>query len=182
MIAGTPTLPGQVNQNQIMQLLQQLQNNPMSGQASSDLTNLYNGYQTAFNAIAPEEQAATQQYNTQTGLDASSALGSLNSRGLGNSLLGTSMQAGGPVQGGYGTGALQQLASQRALGLNQLQQGYVNQANSLNNSLLSQAGQDVQGWGNLGINQQMLQAQTQAQQPNLFGIAGLGISALGALA
>lgn len=182
MIAGTPTMPGQVSQSQIMQYLQALQGNPMQGQASNDLTGLYNGYQQAFQAIAPEEQAALGNYDTQSGLAASSAIGGLNSRGLTESLLGSKMQAGGPLQGGYGSGALQQLATQRLLGRNQMQQGFAGQANSLNNSLLSEAGQDVQGWGGLGINQQMLQAQIQSQQPNIFGLLGLGVSAAGAFA
>lgn len=178
MFAGTQ-LPGQVNQNQVMQLLSGMgQNNPYLGQAGIDLTSLYNGYNQAFGAIVPEEQASLSNYDTQSALAQKQAMGSMNARGLTNSLLGTTFQQSGPLQAGQGSGALQQLAQQRLLGRNQMQQGFVNQANQLNQDILGEAGQTANQYGYLGDQQQMFDAQMQAQNPNIFGLGALGVNFL----
>ncbi len=169
-------IPGMIGQQQAFSPFSALNGSPFQGQANAAFGNDYNAYQQAFGALQPEENAALSNYQQQTGLLANQATGALNARGLGQSLLGTVMQPGQAPTAGQGSGALQQLAQQRLMGQNQLQQGYVNQANSLNNNLLTQGTDLATQYQGLGLQQQQINAQNQAQGPNLFNMGGLALS------
>lgn len=178
MVSGANTLPGMINSSQINPFLNGMANNPYQTQATNAIGNLYSAYSSAYNALAPSETAALTQFNTQSGQMKSQAAGGLNARGLTNSLLGTKLQGSSSPISGYGSGALTQLAAQRMSQQNNLQQGYVNQANQLNNNFLSNAGNIASTYGSLGNEQQRLTAQNQAQQPNIFGVLGLATKAI----
>jgi hypothetical protein len=173
MISGSQ-LPQGMTLQQLQAQLQGLNGTPFQGQGQGALATDFNSYNQAFQQIAPEEQAALGQFNVQSGDMANQAVGSLNSRGLGNSLLGTNIN--GQQTSGYGSGALQQLAQQRLMGQNQLQQGYTNEANQLNNSMMG----DANGIGNyyqqLGMQQQKMNAQQQSQEFNPMSAASLALS------
>ena len=176
MFSGSQ-MPSMLGQGSLDPYLSQLNGLPTQGQGSSALTALYGPYAQAFSQLQPQENAALQQYGIQSGQAKNQAVGNLNARGLTNSLLGTRAGAGQGPTSGYGSGALQNLAQQRLQGQNQLMQGYTNEANSLNNNLLSEAGQTASGFGNLGLQQARLSLQEQGQQPGLLNLFGLGAKA-----
>lgn len=151
---------------------------PYYGQATNQQNQNYNAYSQAFQGLQGLVDPSLQNYDTQTGLAQKSALGSLNARGMGNSLLGTRFQGASSPISGYGSGALQQLAQQRLLGRNQMQQGFTDRANQLNNNFLSNTNALQSYYQQLGLQSQRLEAQEQAQQPNILNLAELGISLL----
>jgi len=148
---------------------------PQAGDILSQIPALnaqYGAYKNAYSALQPAENAALGSYDIQTGNVRNQALGSLNSRGLGRSLLGNRMAGETAPTSGYGSGALSNLAASRLTGRNALQQGYTSQANQLTNELMGTAYNAQNQFSNLDIERRKLkQAQDQASNPlNIFGL------------
>lgn len=174
MFAG-PTLPSMLSSAQAFDPLNALQGSQYYGQAQGALGGQYNAYQNAFSALAPQEDSSLQNYDAQSLLARNRAVGNLNARGLGNSLLGTKFQGVSSPISGQGSGALQQLAQQRLMGRNQLQQGFTNQGNQLNNELLGEGNNLSMAYQGLNNQAKKLGAQEQANTPGLADLFSTGL-------
>lgn len=138
---------------------------PKSGDILSQIPALnaqYGAYKNAYSALQPAEDASLGSYDVQTGNVRNRALGSLNGRGLGRSLLGNRMGGDSAPTSGYGSGALANIASSRLTGRNAVEQGYTNQANSLTNDLMGTAYNAQNQFNSLDLEKQRLKQQQDA--------------------
>jgi len=167
-MANEYTLPAKLDWTKVSSYLNPVRGTKYGSQAESSLRDEYGAYGDVFKSLLPEEQAQEQLYGQQSGMMKNRLVGSLNSRGLGNSLLGTKF--GDNVISGQGSGALQNLAMQRLQGRNALRQGYTQRANELNNQLTGGAGALNDYYQRLGMDDRKLSAQEEANSPNFFSM------------
>jgi len=138
----------------------------------------YGAYKTAYDALQPAEDAALGSYDVQSGNVRNSAVGGLNARGLGRSLLGNKTGVSSSPTSGYGSGALANLAASRLSGRNAVEQGYTGQANQLNNELMGDAYSAQNNFNQYDIQKQRLKMQQDQANDPLSGLLSIGTQAL----
>jgi hypothetical protein len=163
-----------INQNQFQSYLGPYAKDILGGNPA--LQAQYGAYTKAYNSLSPSEAAALGSYDIQTGNEKNQALGSLNARGLGRSLMGNLGPTGPSPVSGYGSGALTNLAASRLSGRNALSQGYSNEADALNQGLIGSAYGASNFYQQLAMQKKALEAQKNQSGIDLGGIIGTGIS------
>jgi coproporphyrinogen III oxidase-like Fe-S oxidoreductase len=178
MIAG---MPKQLSSDTIFNPLKSLNGGKYQQEMWNRVGGVYGAYKNAFNALPDEENAALQMQGQNAMQDRARAMGSLNSRGLGRSLMGNMAGAGGSPVAGMGAGAMSNVAQNSLNQQNAIKSGYQQQAWGLNNQMMQDMFGNLDAYRNLTMEEKKLKAQQDAQGFNPLQIAQLGIGVLGVL-